>query len=559
MAEQAGFNNPLRVTPLGGAAEIGKNCFLYEYDGKLMMVDCGLKFPEQDMLGIDIVIPDFDLVTARQEDLVAVVLTHGHEDHIGAVAYLLQRLEHAEIYGTELTLALLAAKLEEAGLENYNSHPVEPPAKLELGPFQVQCLRVSHSIPDGLALVIETPAARVLHTGDFKFDPTPISSYMTDFAGLTQAGEEGVDLLMVDVTGVEKPGYTPSEQLVVKTLKGIIEEAPGRVIVATFASNLHRIGETMRLAVESGRRTFLCGYSMEKNVRVALRLGLIELPEHHLISREELSFLPTEEVLIMSTGSQGEPMSGLSLMAAGRHSEVQIQEGDTVVLSASPIPGNEALVYKVINSLFRAGARVLYDRLASVHVSGHAAREGIKLMCSLAKPNYAIPIHGEPRHSYLFKEMAVDELGFLPEEVMIVRPGQVLELEDGLVRFGEEIEARSLLVDGLEITAWNRSLFRERLALAEEGVIIISAVVDGQTGDPLVEVAVTGKGFSADEARASALLTELSANLSQIARDVAGKNYSSTTLQSRLVETARRFLTQTTGRRPVILPHVVEV
>jgi ribonuclease J len=246
-------------------------------------------------------------------------------------------------------------------------------------------------------------------------------------------------------------------------------------------------------------------------------------------------------------------------MAAGRHSDVQIQEGDTVVLSASPIPGNEALVYKVINSLFRAGARVLYDRLASVHVSGHAAREGIKLMCSLVKPNYAVPIHGEPRHSYLFKEMAVDELGFLPEEVMVVRPGQVLELEDGLVRFGEEIEARSLLVDGLEITAWNRSLFRERLALAEEGVIIISAVVDGQTGDPLVEVAVTGKGFSADEARASALLTELSANLSQIARDVAGKNYSSTTLQSRLVETARRFLTQTTGRRPVILPHVIEV
>jgi len=547
----------LRITPLGGAFEIGKNSFLFEADDQLMLVDCGLKFPEQDMLGIDIVIPDFEQVIERQDQLLGLVLTHGHEDHIGSVPYLLERLDHLDIYGTQLTLALLEAKLDEWELDNYTFHEFAPGDEFSLGPFKLHTIRVSHSIPDGVAFGIETPGGRVLHTGDFKFDPTPIRGKLTDFAGLARLGEAGVDLMLCDVTNIEKPGFTPSEQVVVHTLESVMKEAEGRIIVASFASNLNRLAEVMRIAEENGRRVFLSGLSMQKNVRVALRIGLFELPEHFLVSPEELPFLPSKEICVLSTGAQGEPMSGLSLMSAGWHQHIQIEEGDTVILSASPIPGNEAMVFKVINDLYRAGARVIYDKLAAGHVSGHSSREGIKLMTSLVQPRYAVPIHGEPRHSFLFKELA-GELGLERENVLVARPGQAIELVDGEASLIEGPPARSYLVDGREITTWSRTLFRERKALAQAGVVVLTLVVDKQTGEPLTEVAVGGKGFAAEE-RAEALQEELRLRLTRLARELAGKGYSSANLQSRLVEETRRFLKEQTGRKPVLLPHLVEI
>ena len=543
----------LRIVPLGGVGEIGKNMMTIEYGEEMLLIDAGLMFPENDMLGIDIVIPDISYVVERQERLRAIILTHGHEDHIGALPYVLSDV-NAPVYGTRLTLGLAEVKLREHHLlDQVELHTIKPRDVLPLGPFSVEFFHVCHSFPDTVGLAITTPVGLVVHSGDFKFDPHPVDGQLTDYAKLQELGDRGVLLLLSDSTNTEAPGFTPSEREIGETFEEVFGEAQGRVIVATFASNISRVQQVVIAARRHGRRVGFVGRSMVNNSRMASRLGYLDIDPQQLLTSDQMNGLPDERVAIVCTGSQGEPTSALVRMARGEHRQINLRRGDTVILSADPIPGNEELINRTIDNLFRAGADVHYHLLSHVHVSGHGSQEDQKLMLNLTQPRYFVPIHGEYRHLVLHSRLA-RESGIPEENIFVLESGQSLEVDSSGCFLGKRVAASRVLVDGLGVGDVGRVVLRDRHHLSRDGFLVAIVALDMDTGEILVGPEILSRGFV--YMRDSEELMELAREqVWQALEDVGPRSAVSAKIKDALGE----FCYQQTGRRPVILPVVMEV
>ncbi len=543
----------LRIIPLGGVGQIGKNMTVFEYDGQLLIVDCGLMFPESDMLGIDIVIPDMNYVFERRDHVRAVVITHGHEDHIGALPYLMQQIK-APIYATRLTLGLIDVRLKEFHLSNnIELHAVTPDEVLQIDPFTVEFFRVCHSIPDGVGLGITTPVGLVVHSGDFKFDQTPVDGRLTDFAKLASLGGRGVLVLLSDSTNAETDGQTPSEQVVAETFDRIFAQAKGRIIVATFASNISRIQQVVDTARKYRRRVGIVGRSMLSYAKKAAELGYLDLSPDELLTPQQMNSLPPHQVAIACTGSQGEPTSALVRMALGEHRQVNIRPGDSVIVSSTAIPGNEELVNRTLNNLFRAGAEVYYYERARVHVSGHASREEHKLMLNLVRPRFFVPIHGEYRHLVHHARMA-QEVGIPPENIFVVESGQVLEFGPDWGRVNGQVSEGHVLVDGLGVGDVGNVVLRDRHLLSRDGFVVVVLAVDADTGEVLEGPDIITRGFV--YIREAGNLIEEAAQQVLQALERGGPKAA---LNTKIKDTLSEFLYNQTKRRPMILPVVMEV
>ena len=545
-----------RVVFLGGLGEIGRNCAVVEYAGARLLLDCGLAFPDADQPGVDIILPDFAYLAEEPERVIGVVLTHAHEDHMGALPYFLRDFD-VPVYGTRLSLGMLSAKLEEHDLAP-SLVEVGAGERSTLGPFDLEFFAVSHSIPDGVAVAIRSPAGTIVHTGDFKLDLTPIDRRPTDLGGLARLAGEGIDLLLSDSTNAEVPGFIPPEVEVGRAFADIVAAARRRVVVACFASHVHRMQQILDAADQGGRKVALVGRSMLRNVRVAHELGYLRVPPGLLIPIEELGAYPPERTVVLCTGSQGEPFSALALMAARDHKWVRIEPGDTVVLSSSLIPGNEPAVYRTINDLARQGAEVLHRGNAKVHVSGHAAQGELTLLLATLRPRHFTPVHGEYRHLASHARLAAST-GIPDEAIFICQDGDVLELEGGRVRRGGEVRAGMVFVDGLGIGDVGDAVLRDRRKLGEEGFVHVIATVEAQTGKVLAGPDIVTRGFvyepeSADlidEARARVL-----ASLDRAAREGVSDPV---ILKQAMREAASTLFRERTQRRPVIVPTVMEV
>ncbi len=547
----------VRLIPLGGLGEIGLNMMLVEHDDDVIAIDCGLMFPDDEMPGIDYVIPDFSYALAKREGFRAVILTHGHEDHIGALPYLLRETS-VPIYGTRLTLALVAERLREHGLlERATLIPYEPRTRLDIGPFGIEPIRVTHSIADGVGLAIDTPAGTIVHTGDFRLDPHPIDDQTPDFGRFSDLGERGVLALCSDSTNVDRPGHTRSESEVGPALAERFAAAPGRIVVATFASHVHRIQQVLDLSARFGRRLALLGMSMEKNVRIAAELGYLKVPEGVVLPLDEVAGLTPARQVILSTGSQGEPNSALALMAAGEHKAVQVERGDLVIISARVIPGNERTIGRVVNALLRLGAEVLTEANAFVHVSGHASQEDLKLMLKLTRPRYFIPVHGEYRHLLGHARLAMS-VGIPTERVFVLDDGQGVELARTSARIVGRFPAGRILVDGKGVGDVGAVVLRDRQLLAQDGMVVVSLAVD-PSGALLAGPDLASRGFVYVK-ESEELLAEVKAAVTQAlaARDPATPF--DRELLGAMVKTAvRRFINQRFQRKPIVLPIILEV
>lgn len=487
-------NNHLQVIPLGGLGQIGKNSFVVEYGEDMMLVDCGLMFPEEDMLGIDYVIPDMTYVQERAEQLRGIIITHGHEDHIGALPFILPELD-VPVYGTRLTLGLIRNKLKEAAPQ-YEPKMVEIRAGdvVELGTFSVEFVAVCHSIPDGVGLAIHSPVGTVVHTGDFKLDPTPIDGRITDYSAFAELGKKGVLLMLSDSTNVERSGFTSSERQVGQTLEQIFRlNRTKRIVLATFASNIHRAQQVFDTAARFNRRVVLMGRSMNNNVELARELGYLNVEEGQIVQPHEVDKIPSNRLVVLTTGSQGEPFSGLVLMSKGEHHHIRLTEKDLVVVSATPIPGNEKLVSRTINRLFACGCNVIYEREKKIHVSGHASQEELKMMLSMVKPRFFLPVHGEYRHLMRHKQLA-EEMGIPPKHVFLLQNGDVLRLDADKAQVKGTVQAGGVLVDGRVLGELEGSVLRERRDLSEDGLLAISVTLDAK-GKLAAPVAIESKGF----------------------------------------------------------------
>ena len=484
----------LRIIPLGGLGEVGKNMLAVEYGEDILIIDAGAMFPENDMWGVDLVIPDFGYLMDKKERVRGIVLTHGHEDHIGALPYILRQIP-APIYGTRLTIGLAGVKLKEDGMDGIAPLRVvglrEP---FQVGPFEVECFRMNHSVPDGVGLSIRTPRGVLVHSGDFKFDHTPIDGEGADMARLAQLGGEGVVLLMADSTNAEVPGFTPSEKTVERAFEQVFSAAQGRIIVATFASLISRVQQLVNCAQRHGRKVAFAGRSMVDNVRMAQELGYLTIPEGMIVELGAIRNLKPEHIVIVATGSQGEPTSALARMAAGTHKQVQIVPGDTVILSSHAIPGNEEMVSRTINKLFQRGAEVVYEKVAQVHVSGHASQEEQKLLLSLTKPRYFLPIHGELRHLHQHAKIA-RELGMPAENVFVVENGYVIEIDDAGARVKERVPGGWVFVDGSGVGDIGPAVLRDREALGRDGFVVAVAVVEKKEWKLLRPVELVTRGM----------------------------------------------------------------
>ena len=551
----------LRVIPLGGLGEIGKNMMVIESSDDLIVVDAGLMFPDEDMLGVDLVIPDVTYVEERLHKLRAILITHGHEDHTGALPYVLPRLrlpngKPPPIYCTRLTRGLISVKLDEHHqLSDADLRVVRPGERLKLGKFSAEYVHLTHSIPDSAGIAITTPLGTIFHTGDFKLDHTPVMGLPPDLSRIAELGRQGVLLLLSDSTYADTPGYTPSELAVSETLDRIMANAPGRVIIATFASLISRVQQIVDAAGKNGRRVFLTGRSMMDNVQMAMEQGYLAAPEDIRASLEKMRKLPPERVAVITTGAQGEPTSALVRMANRDHRHIEIQPGDTVVLSSSPIPGNELLINQTIDNLYRLGASVLYSRISSVHVHGHAAQEELKLMLSLVQPRYFVPVHGEYRHLVMHSEIA-RAMGVADENVFTLEDGDVLEIDNAGARLAERTSADFVYVDGLAV-GFDKVVLRDRRHLATDGIIVAVVTVDKHTCKPVGRPDVLSRGFiEADMSdglmeRASDVVMEAMAG----AEHVSGRG----DLSTRVHDALSRFLYEETRRRPMVLPVSVEV
>jgi ribonuclease J len=543
------------VIPLGGLGEIGKNMMLLEYGDAIIAVDAGLMFPEEEMLGIDLVIPDISYVTEGRRHLRAIFLTHGHEDHIGALPYILHQI-NVPVYCSPLTAGLVKVKLKEAKIKNAQINIINPGDAVKEGPFTVEPFSVAHSVPDSTGLAIKTPVGIVIHTGDFKLDHTPVMSQSTDLPKLAEYGKQGVVLLLADSTYAEIPGYTPSEQLVGEALRNIMSTASGRVIVTTFASLIARIQQVIDGAEATGRRVFVTGRSMENNVQMAFDLGYLKAPKGMMVNVRELDKIPHDKLAIVTTGSQGEPTSALTRMANQDHQHVKIVPGDTVVYSASAVPGNESLVYRTVDNLFRLGASVLYNRIANVHVRGHAAQEELKVVHSLVRPKYFVPIHGEYRHMALHVELA-KTLGMPDKNAFIMTDGDVLEIDEHSARLAGHVSADYVYVDGLGVGDIDHLILRDRHHLATDGMVVVILAIEKSTGRLVGEPEIVSRGF-VDIEESEDLMRRTS---EMVIASLEGADHIAEwgVVNTKVKDAIAQFLYSETRRRPMVLPVSVEV
>ncbi len=535
---------PLRIIPLGGLGEVGKNMMAYEYGNNILVVDAGLMFPENDMLGIDYIIPDYQYLISNRNKIRGIVITHGHEDHIGAIKHLLEEVS-APVYATPLTRGLIEVKLRRHGLiNNVALHTVQANDVVKIGPFKVEFVHVSHSIPDAVALGITTPAGFVVHSGDYKFDHTPVDNWPTDFAKLAQFAERGVDILLADSTNSERPGWTPSERVIDSALDTVFQQAKGRIIVASFASLISRMQQVADTAVRYGRKMAFAGTSMVDNAKMAQELGYLKIPKKTLVSLQEALHLPAKDVVLMCTGSQGEPTSIIGRLSTGTNRAFDLRPDDTIVLSAHAIPGNEEIVSRTINRLLRRGVEVIYDAILPVHVSGHASQEEQKLLINLLRPRNFIPIHGElrqlKRHAAIAREMGIPE-----ENILVVENGQIIELVDGKLRLGERVPGGYVFVEGNSIGEIDFRTMREREQLARSGILLVDLTVDKYSGRLLHPPEIITRGFiaSGDEGD---LLKALEKKITQIVEGGGMDN------ERTIMNAVRTFVYKRTQRRPMV-------
>jgi ribonuclease J len=547
----------LRIIPLGGVGEIGKNMTVLEYGNSIIVVDCGVMFPQENMPGIDLVIPDVTYLLEKRRKVKAFFITHGHEDHIGALPYVLPHFE-VPVYATRLTLGLIQVKLAEHKLlESSDLRVAEFDTAIQSGVFGVSFFSVAHSVPDAAGLSIRTPVGTVVHTGDFKIDLTPVDSKPTDISALARLGTEGVHILLADSTGAERPGYTPSESTVGRAFDEIFRNAPGRVIVATFSSLIARVQQVVNYSAKYDRKVAVIGRSMHQNVKIALELGYLKDPRGTIQPWERVTNLPSDRVTILTTGAQGEPTSALSRMANRDHRQIQIRRGDTIVLSAQPIPGNEELVSRNIDNLFKLGASVIYGADAHVHVSGHPGREELKMLTSITNPTYLVPIHGEVRHLILHARMA-ESIGIPPDHIFVPEIGRVIEFTEDSARFDGHVHANNVFVDGLGVGDIGDVVLRDRRHLAQDGVVIAVLTVDRRTGRPVGQPDIVSRGFvdGGEEPIIEGARKQLYKSL-QHAHATASAEPAY--IQNRARDVLQKYLYQHTKRRPMVLGLVVEV
>jgi ribonuclease J len=546
----------LAIIPLGGATEIGKNMTAYRVRDQILVVDCGVMFPDDALLGVDLLIPDISYLLENRDRVLGFVLTHGHEDHIGALPYVLRQLP-VPIWASRLTLGLIRRKLHEHGLwADTDWHLVEDAERVPIGDFEVEFVHVNHSVPDTCSLVIRTPLGNVIHTGDFKFDQTPVDGRVSDIGALARAGSEGVLALVTDSTNVDKPGYVPSERVVGEALDTVFKEAPGRVIVATFASNLSRVQQVIDVSRKYRRRVALAGRSMQGNADVARELGYLIVGDDTMVRLEEVNLLPAHEITIITTGSQGEPLSALTRMAMGDHRHIQIQEQDTVIMSSTAIPGNEDVVWRVINNLFRHGANVIHTPLyPRIHVSGHGNQEELKIMANLARPSYILPVHGEHRHQELWRRMG-EAMGYT---VIKLQNGDVLELDEDEAEITERVTAGVVIVDGSGITDMEDVVLRDRWHLSQDGIFVVVCSVDRATGRIIAGPDCISRGaiLTSEEEH---VYDEAKERVLQFIEDLpeeSGRDWGA--IRQDIRRTVNKLLQQKTGRRPMVVPVIMEI
>jgi ribonuclease J len=542
------------VIPLGGLGEIGRNMTVIEYDGKLLIVDCGVLFPEDHHPGVDLILPDFEPIRGRWDDVVGIVLTHGHEDHIGGVPYLLRERGDIPLVGSKLTLALLDAKLREHRLQETAKYVVAEGDTQELGPFACEFVAVNHSIPDALAVAIRTPAGLLLHTGDFKMDQLPLDGRITDLRSFARLGTEGVDLMLVDSTNAEVPGFTVPERDITPVLDRVFASSEQRIIVACFASHIHRVQQIMDAAAQHGRKVAYIGRSMVRNMNIARDLGYLKVPGKLLVDVKETADLPPEKVVLISTGSQGEPMSALSRIAARDHPVVRLEPGDTVVLASSLIPGNENAVFRVVNGLVRWGARVIHKGNALVHVSGHAAAGELLYAYNIVKPRNVLPVHGEVRHLHANADLA-RLTGVPSKQVVVAEDGVVVDLVGGVARITGKVECGYVFVDGSSVGDITETELKDRRILGDEGFISVIVVVDSVTGKIASGPEIHARGFAEDENVFDEVRPQLEEALDVAVRDGVDDTYE---LQRIIRRTIGRWVSNRLRRRPMIIPVVIE-
>ncbi len=548
------------MIPLGGVGEIGKNMMAIEQGDDMIVVDAGLMFPDEEMLGIDLVIPDITYLKQNKAKMRGIILTHAHEDHMGALPYVLRDFPDVPVYGTKLTLGLMRTKLREHKLENkVDAREIAPGTPFQVGPFACDSYAVCHSIPDAVGLTIETRWGTIVHSGDWKFDHTPVDGRQTDFARLSAIAAKGVLLLMSDSTRAEVAGYTPSEKHVGELFDLIMARAAGRVITTTFASNISRIKQIIEIAAVWGRRTAIVGRSMDNYTKTARELGYLTVPEGSLINPREIDKLPDHEICIITTGSQGEPTSALSRMALGDHRHVAVKEGDTVVMSATPIPGNEELVSRTVDNLFKLGAEVVYDPGVRPHVSGHASQEELKLLLNILRPKYFVPIHGEYRMLVRHAKIAID-LGVAPDNSFVITNGDVLEIDGSTAKLGTKVASGVVYVDGLGVGDVSQSVMRDRWSIGSDGFFLVVITIDRQNGQVVAGPDIVTKGFVPEEDAAGLIDRVRQRVLDGLSETQRGEHLAEVaTIRDTIHDTVSSYLYERTKRRPMVLPVIMQV
>ncbi|MGE5422152.1 MAG: ribonuclease J [Ignavibacteriales bacterium] len=546
----------IQIIPLGGLGEIGKNMMVVRYQDSIVVIDSGLMFPEEELLGIDIVIPDITYLVENKDKVKAIVLTHGHEDHVGALPYVLKEI-NAPVYGSRLTLGLVEAKLKEYSIKAIMV-PVKPRDLVNIGPFDIEFIRVSHSIPDALAIAVHTPVGVVLHTGDIKLDQTTVDGELVDFRKFAELGEKGVLVMMSDSTNADRPGYTPSERVVGDTFEELFRRCDGRIIITTFASNVHRIQQAIHCANRHGRKISLVGRSLINNVNIARELGYIDIPQGMMIDMEDISRYSPNQLVIVTTGSQGEPMSALTRMAMADHRWVSIQSGDTVIISATPIPGNEKLVARTVDLLFRQGAEVIYEKSTGVHVSGHASQEELKILINLVRPRYFVPVHGEYRHLMRHARIA-ESLGIPRSRIFVAENGQIIEVGKKKAALAGKVTSGRVLVDGLGVGDVGNIVLRDRKQLSQDGIIIVVVTINRDTGAVIAGPDIVSRGFVYVR-ESEQLIDEAKDKVREALVACEQRNVTEwATIKSVVRDVLSKYLYEQTRRRPMIMPIIMEV